>query len=142
MDLRAKKPLADLEVYGNYIADMWLLWSKDSTLVAYFEPDRRGGTTSIYFRNGSKFEQVEFPQSELGEFDGNSKAEGDEKYLKTTEATTSPKQWLKSRALVVVIDESWLTEGGNEHHCSETVTIAFDANHKASVQSVTDKKVD
>lgn len=43
---------------------------------------------------------------------------------------------------MVVIDESWLTEGGNEHNCSQTVTIAFDANHKASVQKVTDKKVD
>ena len=142
MDLRAKKPLADLEVYGNYIADMRLLWSKDSTLVAYFEPDRRGGTTSIYFRNGSKFAEIQFPHEQLPDCNENPNAEEGEKYLKTTEATTSPKQWLKSRALVVVIDESWLTEGGNEHHCSETVTIAFDANHKASVQSVTDKKVD
>jgi len=27
VDLRAKKPLADLEVYGNYIADMSLILS-------------------------------------------------------------------------------------------------------------------
>jgi hypothetical protein len=35
-----------------------------------------------------------------------------------------------------------MTEDGGGHSCSQTVTIAFDANRKALVQSVTDKKVD
>ena len=142
VDVRTKKSVLDLDVYGNSVEDMRLLWSKDSQRVAHFEPDRRGGTTHIYFRNGSQFEEVQFPSAELGECHGDLTAEEKKEFVKTTEATESPKQWLKSGAFVVVIDESWLTEGGNEHHCSETVTITFDANHKASVRKVTDKKVD
>ncbi len=67
IDLRTKKALLDLDVYGNFVEDMRLLWSKDSKRVAHFEPDRRGGTTHIYFRNGSKFEEVQFPSGEVPE---------------------------------------------------------------------------
>ena len=67
INLRTKEAVADLDVYGNYVEDMRLLWSKNSNRVAHFEPDRRGGTTYIYFRDGSKFEQVEFPSAELPE---------------------------------------------------------------------------
>jgi endonuclease YncB( thermonuclease family) len=59
----------------------------------------------------------------------------------TIESTESPKAWLKSGALVIAVDTSWITEDGGGS-CSQTVTIAFDANRKAFVQSVTDKKVD
>jgi hypothetical protein len=142
INLRTKEALADLDVYGNYVENMRLLWSKDSKRVAHFEPDRRGGTTHIYFRNGSKFEEVQFPSGEVPECHGNLTAEEAKKFVKTTEATESPKAWLKSGALVIAVDESWITEDGGGHSCSQTVTIAFDANRKAFVQSVADKKVD
>jgi len=54
IDVRTKKALLDLDVYGNYVENMRLLWSKDLQRVAHFELDRRGGTTHIYFRNISK----------------------------------------------------------------------------------------
>src|SRR5438552_3429719 len=57
IEMRTKETLVDLDVYVNFVEDMRLLWSKDSKRVAHFEPDRRGGTTHIYFRNGSKFEE-------------------------------------------------------------------------------------
>ncbi len=136
VDLRSKKPVEYLDVYGNYVESMRLVWSKDSKRVAQFEPDRRGGTTYIYFRNGSKFEEVQFPYAEFPECHENVTGEEENKYVKTTELTESPKAWLKSGALVVGIDQSWLTEDGNEDSCSQTVTIVFDANNKASVQSV------
>jgi hypothetical protein len=141
VDLRSKKPVEYLDVYGNYVEGMRLVWSKDSKRVADFEPDRRGGTTHIYFRNGSKFEEVQFPSGEVPECHGNLTAEEAKKFPKTTEATESPKAWLKSGALVIAVDTSWITEDGGGN-CSQTVTIAFDANRKALVQSVTDKKVD
>jgi hypothetical protein len=141
INLRTKEALADLDVYGNYVENMRLLWSKNSNRVAHFEPDRRGGTTHIYFRDGSKFEEVPFPSGEVFECHGNLTAEEEKKFVKTTEATESPKAWLKSGALVIAVDESWITEDGGGHSCSQTVTIAFDPNRKASVQSVTDKKV-
>lgn len=117
------------------------MWSKDSTRVAQFEPDRCGGTTHIYFRDGSKFEEVQFPSGEVPECYGNLTAEEAKKFVKTTEAMESPKAWLKSGALVIAVGESWITEDGGGN-CSQTVTIAFDANRKAFVQSVTDKKAD
>ena len=142
VDVRTKKSVVDLDVYGNYVEDMRLVWSKDSKRVAHFEPDRRGGTTHIYFRDGSKFEEVPFPSGEVPECHGNLTAEEEKKFVKTIEGTESPKAWLKSGGLVIAVDESWITEDGGEHSCSQTVTIAFDANRKAFVQSVTDKKVD
>jgi hypothetical protein len=142
INLRTKEALADLDVYGNYVENTKLLWSKDSKRVAHFEPDRRGGTTHIYFQNDSKFEEVQFPSGEVPECHGDLTAEEAKKFLKTTEATESPKAWLKSGALVIAVDESWITEDGGGHSCSQTVTIAFDANRKAFVQSVTDKKAD
>jgi hypothetical protein len=141
VDLRSKKPVEYLDVYGNYVEGMRLVWSKDSKRVAHFEPDRRGGTTHIYFRNGSKFEEVPFPSGEVPKCDGNLTGEEEKKFVKTIEGTESPKAWLKSGALVIAVDESWITEDGGGS-CSQTVTIAFDANRKAFVQSVTDKKVD
>jgi len=140
IDLRTKKALLDLDVYGNYVEGTRLVWSRDSKRVAHFEPDRRGGTTHIYFRNGSKFEEVPFPSGEVPECHGNLTAEEAKKFVKTIEGTESPKAWLKSGALVIAVDESWITEDGGGS-CSQTVTIAFDPNRKAFVQSVTDKKV-
>jgi hypothetical protein len=141
VDVRTKKSVVDLDVYGNYVEGARLVWSKDSKRVAHFEPDRRGGTTHIYFRNGSKFEEVPFPSGEVPECHGNLTAEEAKKFVKTTDATESPKAWLRSGALVIAVDQSWITKDGGGS-CSQTVTIAFDANRKAFVQSVTDKKVD
>jgi len=138
VDLKSKGAVASLDTYQNMVEGARLVWSKDSQRVAYFEPDRRGGTTHIYFRKSSEFNEVEYPEADVPECSKNSDVQGD--HLKTTNATTSPKEWLKSGALVVLVTEAWLTDDENERHCSETVTIAFDADHKASVQSVTDKK--
>ena len=140
IEVRTKETLVDLDVYGNYVEDIRLLWSKDSKRVAHFEPDRREGTTHIYFRDGSKFEEVPFPSGEVPECHGNLTAEEAKKFVKTIEGRESPKAWLKSGALVIAVDESWITEDGGGS-CSQTVTIAFDPNRKAFVQSVTDKKV-
>jgi hypothetical protein len=129
-----------LEIYQNMVEGVRLVWSKDSERVAYFEPDRRGGSTHIYFRNGSNFDEVEYP--DVPECSENPNAQGSATHFKTTDATSSPKEWLKSGALVVAVEESWLTDDENGHHCSETVTIAFDANRKASIESVKNKKID
>ena len=49
-------------------------------------------------------------------------------------------RWLKSGALVVVNNQGWQTTGGPLRGCTQTVTIGFDAKHKASVLHVTGKK--
>src|ERR1044071_7155056 len=58
VNLKTNENVAGLDVYQNYTEDAHLVWSKDSQRVAYFEPDRRGGSTTVYFRNDSKFEEV------------------------------------------------------------------------------------
>ncbi|HZR77952.1 MAG TPA: hypothetical protein VFA58_02030, partial [Chthoniobacterales bacterium] len=47
--LKDKSEVATLETYQNYTEEAHLVWSKDSQRVAYFEPDRRGGSTTVYF---------------------------------------------------------------------------------------------
>ena len=54
IDLKGKDDVVGLEIYENqddsFIEQGHLVWSKDSQRVAYFEPDRRGGSTTVYFR--------------------------------------------------------------------------------------------
>jgi hypothetical protein len=49
-------------------------------------------------------------------------------------------EWLKSGALVVVNDQGWETWNGDLRGCTQTVTVGFDAKHKASVLHVAHKK--
>ena len=52
INLKSKQDVVGLEIYQNFTEDAHLVWSKDSQRVAYFEPDRRGGSTTVYFRKG------------------------------------------------------------------------------------------
>jgi hypothetical protein len=146
IDLKSKDDVVELEIYQNqsdvFIKQGHLVWSKDSQRVAYFEPDRRGGSTTVYFRNGSKFEQVELP--EIPECK-NPPANDEEDYGKTIQATTAPQKWLSSGALALRVHSDELLEKGDDqrsHTCTQIVTVAFDSNHKASVQSVKKGKSD
>ena len=131
----------ELDVYQNqgdsFIKQGYLVWSKDSQQVAYFEPDRKGGSTHVYFRKESVFDEVALP--ELPEC--KVVAPSGESHVKTIEETTKPLRWLSSGALVLNVQSTDLMEkeeGGDQfgRTCSQDVTIAFDANHKASVKSV------
>ena len=144
INLKGKDAVVELEIYQNqsdmFIKQGHLVWSKDSQRVAYFEPDRRGGSTTAYFRNGSKFEQVELPDIPECKFPP---ANDEEDYGKTIQATTAPQEWLGSGALVLKVHSDELLEKGEDqrsHTCTQIVTVAFDANRKASVKSVKDKK--
>jgi len=44
-----------------------------------------------------------------------------------------PERWLKSGALLLAVHDEWTSDGGDFPECSETVTIAFDAEHKVLV---------
>ena len=138
IDLKSKAEIVGLEIYQSYTEQAHLVWSKDSQRVAYFEPDRRGGSTTVYFRTGSKFEAVELP-SDFPECK-HSTANKDATHVKTVEATTSPQKWLSSGALVLKVYSDDLMEKGPDKTCTQLVTIAFDANRKASVESVKEKK--
>ncbi|PYJ44719.1 MAG: hypothetical protein DME85_14495 [Verrucomicrobia bacterium] len=48
-----------IDTYGD---EATLTWSRDSQRVAYYNLDRRDRTMSVYFRNGSSFEEVSLPE--------------------------------------------------------------------------------
>jgi len=140
IDLKKKVDAVGLELYQRgFIEQAHLVWSKDSQRVAYFEPDRRGGNTTVYFRKGSKFEEVSLPFGDTPECDEKPAKNGDS-YLKTIEASTRPLRWLRAGELVVEEHSEALMENGATQSCGQTITIAFDSDHKASVQSVKQDK--
>jgi hypothetical protein len=142
INLRSGGEETRLEVYqNNYIEGMGLTWSKDSNRVAYFEPDRRGGTTHIYFRKGAEFEEIDFPEIDLRELGRAEKIGGEEILGKTVDSMKRPMKWLQSGSLVIRIDETYLNEYEKlprSSHRSKIIAITFDADHKASVRSITD----
>src|SRR5690349_6579014 len=138
IDLKTKGAVVDLEIYQNFTEQAHLVWSKDSQRVAYFEPDRRGGSTNIYFRNDSKFEQAELPEIPECKYT----VRNGDTYLKTIETTTQPQKWLSSGALVLRVHIDDLMENQHDRTCTQIVTIGFDSSHKSSVLSVKKTKSD
>jgi hypothetical protein len=136
IDLKSKKDVVTLEIYQNFTEDAHLLWSKDSQRVAYFEPDRRGGSTTVYFRKGSAFEEVSLPYNDFPACEEKpAENDGGDKYLKGIEATIKPEKWLRSGELVLSQHSESEMESGATRDCSQTITIAFGLDHKASVKS-------
>jgi hypothetical protein len=141
IEVSSGKVLLDLADSGQpHAGHCKLLWSPDSERFAFYEARHRGGDTTVYFRNESGFTESPLPElggcataSQKKELEG----KGVHKFI---EADTVPKEWLKSGALVLMNAQGWETKDGNLRGCTQTVTIAFDAKHKASVQRVADKK--
>ena len=136
INLKSKENVVELDIYQNFTEDAHLVWSNDSQRVAFFEPDRRGGSTSVYFRKGSGFEEVsllevDFPDCE----EKPSEQDSNDKYVKTIEATTSPVKWLATGELVIEQHSESAMESGATRDCGQTITIAFDSAHKVSVKS-------
>src|SRR6266567_8970727 len=141
IEVSSGKVVLDLAESGHpHAKDCKLLWAPDSQRVAFYEAIFRGGETRVYFRNDTGFTGSPLP--ELGGCATAAqkkelKAKG---VLKFIEYNAVPKEWLKSGALVIVDDQGWETMDGELRGCTQTVTIGFDAKHKASVLRVADKK--
>jgi hypothetical protein len=141
IEASSRKVIVDLALSGHpHDEDCKILWAPDSQRFAFYQARHRGGDTTVYFRNESGFIESSLP--ELGNCATHAeKKELEEKGTKKfIEANTMPKEWLKSGALVVVDDQGWETNDGRLRGCTQTVTIGFDAKHKASVLRVAHKK--
>jgi len=109
-----------------------LLWFSDSQRVAYYTPHPDGGYTSVYFRRGSSFEEVQLPTIPNLPFPR--RGPPDEQ---TITSISEPIRWLKSGALVLHQEQERLVAGS----AAQKVTIGFDKHGHGSVLKVEVKKV-
>jgi len=109
-----------------------LLWFSDSQRVAYYTPHHHGGYTSVYFRRGSSFEEVQLPTIPNLKFPR--QAPPDEQ---TITSISESIRWLKSGALVLRQEQEKLVAGS----AAQKVTIGFDKHGHGSVLKVKAKKV-
>jgi hypothetical protein len=112
-----------VERYGN---EATLIWSRDSQRVAYYNSDRRNRTMSVYFRNGSTFEEVALPEFPKCDEIKNQDVE-------IVHFGVKPIYWMDSGALSVSVEHWWRPPEGKLKTCEPTITIMFDAQRYASL---------
>src|SRR4029077_1505273 len=111
-----------------------LVWSRDSKRVAYGNRGYKEGELSAYFWNGSTFEQVALPE-ELPSPDIN--LPRDCGAVKNYGGAVTPLKWLESGQLELSSDLMMLSrESGDTCTGDLRFTLAFDAQHHASVKKV------
>jgi len=141
IEVSSRKVVLDLAESGApHAKDCKLLWAPDSQRVAFYEAVHRGGDTTVYFRNDTGYTESPLPELSGCATAAQKKELKAKGVLKFIEYNAMPKEWLKSGALVIVDDQGWETNDGNLRGCTQTVTVGFDAKHKASVLHVAHKK--
>jgi len=138
------KVAVDLGIaYRAHLADTVLVWSADSKWVAYGTRDDREGEASVYFWNGSDFEAAPLPDNLPDPKIAFSKGAGGS--VKNYGGAAKPLRWLKSGDLEMSSDLMMLSRANGRSYTGVVVfTVAFDAQHHASVHQVgkTKTKVD
>jgi hypothetical protein len=136
INVKTNQNVVGLDIYQNFTEDAHLVWSSDSQRVAFFEPDRRGGSTTVYFRKGSSFDEISLAELDFPDCEEKaSEQDSNDKFLKAIESTTKPVKWLSSGELLLEQHFESQMESGATRHCGQTVTIAFDSSHKPSVSN-------
>ena len=111
-----------------------LVWSRDSKRVAYGNRGYKEGEVSVYFWNGSSFEQVALPE-ELPSPD--IKLPKDCGAVKNYGGAATPVRWLKSGDLELSSDLMMLCrESGATCTAEVRFRLSFDAQHHASVKKI------
>lgn len=133
------KVMVDLgSVYSRYLShpeETVLVWSADSKWAAYGTRGDRAGETSIYFWNGSAFDEISLPDDLPGpEIKFRKEAGGG---VKNYGGAVKPLRWLKSGELELSSDLMMLSRGdGRTYTGVVVITLAFDSQHHASVRKV------
>jgi hypothetical protein len=128
---------------GRVIVDLgtpWrsqvLVWSPDSKWVAYGNRGDKAGEVSVYFWNGSTFEEVPLPD-DLPFPDIKFRKESESGHVKNYGGAVTPLRWLKSGELELSSDLMMFTEVDGVTYTGELrFTLAFDQQHHASVKKV------
>jgi hypothetical protein len=131
VEVASRKVVLDLADSGHpYSEHSKLLWSPDSKRFAFFEDNRRGGSTSVYRRSGDAFEEVNLPEI--------SDCKNKKNVGKEFAVGTEPKRWLNSTTLLLLGTQEWSDseEPDETHQCKQTIRIVFDSAGKASAKLV------
>ena len=126
-----------------YLGEAWhnpgqvsqiLVWSGDSKRVAYGNRGYKEGEVSVYFWNGSSFEQIPLPE-DLPSPD--IKLPKDCGAVKNYGGAATPVRWLRSGDLKLSSDLMMLCRESDATCTAEVrFTLAFDAQHHASVKKI------
>jgi hypothetical protein len=121
-----------------------LVWSPDSKQVAYGNRSDKAGEVSVYFWDGSTFEEATLPD-DLPSPDIKFRKKHETGHVKNYGGAVTPLRWLKSGELELSSDAMMLHSNSGATYTGELrFTLAFDAQHHASVNKVgkTKTKVD
>jgi hypothetical protein len=132
------KVMVDLgEIYRRYEShpeETVLVWSADSKWAAYGTRGEREGDTTVYFWNGSVFEDIPLPDDLPGPEIKFRKRSG---AVKNYGGAVKPLRWLKSGELELSSDLMMLSrDDGATYTGVVVITVGFDAQHHASVKKV------
>jgi len=133
------KVMVDLgNLYSRYLShpeETALVWSADSKWAAYGTRGDRSGETSIYFWNGSAFDEIPLPDDLPGPKIKFRKGAGGA--VKNYGGAVKPSRWLKSGELELSSESMMLSrEDGRTYTGVVLITLAFDRQHHASVRKV------
>jgi hypothetical protein len=113
-----------------------LVWSPDSKWVAYGNRGDKAGEVSVYFWNGSTFEEAPLPD-DLPSPDIKFRKEHESGHVKNYGGAVTPLKWLKSGELELSSDSMMLHSDSGATYTGEVrFTLAFDQQHHASVKKV------
>jgi tetratricopeptide (TPR) repeat protein len=111
-----------------------LVWSPDSKRVAYANRGDKWGELKVYFWNGSAFEEATIPDDLPIPHIKFRKSTGS---VKNYGGAAMPVRWLKSGDLELSRDLMMLDRDSGDTYTGELrFTLAFDAQHHASVKNV------
>jgi hypothetical protein len=131
VEVASKKIVLDLADTGHpYSEHSKLLWSPDSKSFAFFEDDRRGGSTSVYRRTGDAFKNVTLPETP--------DCKNKQNVGKEFGVGVEPKQWINATTLLLIATQEWddADDPDKTHECKQTIRIMFDSSGKVSAKLV------
>jgi hypothetical protein len=131
VEVGSGKVVLDLADTGHpYSESSKLLWSPDSKQFAFFEDNRRGGSTTVYRHSGDAFEELKLPEV--------SDCKNKKNVGKEFAVGVEPKRWVNSTTLLLLATQEWddAEDPNKTHECKQTIRIVFDSAGKASAKLV------
>lgn len=122
--------------YQSIVSKIKVVWSADSKRVAYRTAGEKEWHTAVYLWNGSLFKLASLPE-ELPSPRIKFRKSDNEGGVKNYGGGEEPLRWLKSGDLELLSEQTEMAhESGNTYTGKLKITIHFDAQHHASVKTV------